>query len=155
MEEILDQTFNENEKDETRINRLTAFIRLLYCVLLFCNIAYLQMTHIRDNRFDFSTNFITVIILNLVGIFLIYYNLKSVSHEFKSAFVVSIFKREISVIFVVLNLPLVLIYFFPNLITQTCVIDIWDYIYLFSGICLILILTREITYLKRRKNTKP
>ena len=154
MEEILDQAFNENEKDETRINRIIGGIRLLYSVLLFCTIAYLQMTYIGDNGFDFSRDFIAIIIINFIGAFFIYYNVKSAFYELRDRFVISVFDKRITLIFIGLSLPLILIYIFPNLIRKVCVVGFWDLIYLISGICLALILIREIIYYKRATRLK-
>ncbi len=94
MEEILDQEFNENEKDETRINRLTVAVRIFLCGLIGVHqlgywIATLKILDL-PHHFTFI---ISLLISSSAFILFVYYNFKQGNKELQVAYMTPFFKR--------------------------------------------------------------
>jgi len=86
MEEILDQEFNENEKDETRINRITCLARLV----LFIFIAYDSYRFYASQGSSTDENSIawtTTILFLIFVLSYIYYNFILARAEWTSKYV--------------------------------------------------------------------
>ena len=88
MEEILDQAFNENKKDETRINRGMALIRLIIC-LRFSYVVYLTFRPKSNIQIIDNTIFE---VISIFLMFVIVYNFRQILSELKQRFIVT-FKR--------------------------------------------------------------
>jgi len=159
MEEILDQPFNENQKDETWINRGIALIRLIICLRLLCfiyNMLKPKIIRVMDSTpSEVAFSFLFLVII---------YNLHQMLLEIKQRFILVDHKGFVlSIIVIHLILAGVLIYssfykvdlglghrFPPESIEP-----------MLLALGLFIIIFREITYyrrairLKRLKNTKP
>jgi len=153
MEEILDQPFNENEKDETRINRGIASIRLLIC-LRFSYFVYSMLDPRTVRVFGNTISGIASLFLILI----IVYNLRRILSEIKENFIVV--KKYKGFVLLMILIHLVLIAGF--------VLSIFGEIYsglgrpfslknieptlLILGLCIITF--REITYFIRATRLK-
>ncbi len=160
MEEILDQAFNENEKDETRINRVVIVFRVLLCAYFLFEIYRLWTYNFGLQVFYESTGrgFLMLgFILFILG--LIVYNIRHIQLEIKYKYVIPYFKRGFIASFIALNLLL----FIGSIIEVYTEIMRWDFSieFLLSSFFILSISTilyREITYfiratrLKRLKN---
>jgi len=161
MEEILDQAFNENEKDETRINRITAFSRYFYCVYVGFKRVFFgtQMVIVeKDTQDRMLLSLIFLLSILLFAVF-VYYNIKQAKLERTMRVVIPTFNRPYTLIF---------IFYVGFLLFRTCTGLVGVSIYSFSapfisviptfleGVIFLGILTlifiREYVYLKRLKN---
>jgi len=159
MEEILDQVFNENEKDETRINRVIAIIRVNVSALFLFII--LRLWYFHWNSFDIDTQDSIGLIMSVVMLGMVVYNIKQIIVEWKSSFVYPQFSRAFTAVFILLNLFFIIGLFaslYVDFSPQKQSLSAKNTLQLIPLICLPLIIVREITYfvratrLKRLKN---
>ncbi len=161
MEEILDQEFNENEKDETRINRLTAFSRYFYCAYVGFKRVFFGTQMViaeRDTQDRMLLSLIFLLSILLFAVF-VYYNIRQAKLERTMRVVIPTFNRTYILIFM---------FYIGFLLFKVCTGLVGVSIYSFSapfisvipslleGIIflgiLVLVFIREYVYLKRLKN---
>jgi len=157
MEEILDQAFNEKEKDETRINRMTAIIRYVFSI----GYAYLVIRSsivfpaILEGNYAEAVGGLLATILLLIPI---RYNIKHANLEFKNRYVKSTYKRKHIISFLVFSFLIIgaFSFSFTSAIIRDVSLSRYDYYFLllilrgifFIG-SLLWISYREFVYLKR------
>lgn len=107
MEEILDQEFNKNEKDETRINRGMAMIRVLVCF----GFSYLLSRMLRTKP-DASDLFDAVFIIGVpvMMILIIIHNSLRIIQELKQRFIVPIQKKIFILILIIIQSIMMIIF---------------------------------------------
>jgi len=156
MEEILDQTFNKKQKDETSINRIVIAFRFLLCAYFLFSIYRIWTFNSGIQVFSESmerASFMLVFMLFTLG--MIVYNIRHIQLEMKQKFVIPYFKRGFIASFIALNLLI----FFTNIVeVYRGIIDKDFSIEVPLAICLILCITvilfREITYFIRATRLK-
>ena len=153
MEEILDQEFNEKEKDETRINRVTAIFRYILIIGYICGI--IRFLTLFEGIS--AGNWVNVIIL----IFPIYHNLKHARLELKNKYVLSTQRTSSIIAFLLLCFMMIGIFTlgFILALIQTVLPDTPGYFFFVSAIILVIglhlwVFYREITYYKRATRLK-
>lgn len=96
MEEILDQQFNENEKDETRINRIAIVFRIILCVYLLISIykiAFGAYSGILETFQESTEDGLIMLTFVLFVLGIIVYNIRHIQLEIKYKFVIPYFGR--------------------------------------------------------------
>jgi len=89
MEEILDQTFNENEKDETRINRITCIARLVLFIFISWD-SYAFYTSQKSTSDGSSVMWNTTIFFIIFVLAFVYYNFIFARAEWTRKYVVGL-----------------------------------------------------------------
>jgi len=157
MEEILDQPFNENEKDETWINRVIAIIRLAVCI------GFLHILVMMLNLFNSSDSFeMTLnVVFYIIVVIVIIHNIFRATSELRHHIVIP--RNNRIYILIVILIQLILIALFSGFLYFGLIGSIVEQKYLFSIrhvvqitiiLCLIIITIREITYYRRTTRLK-
>lgn len=161
MEEILDQEFNENENDETRINRITAFSRYFYCVYAGAS-RVVGLIQLMLSGEDIQEKIIIVLVLSLnmlMFVLFVYYNIRHAALERTERIVMPAFRKPLMLVFLFYVGYLVVRIFrgLVNTINYSSFVPFEDLIYpivasIILGGIVSLIFIREYTYLKRLNN---
>jgi len=156
MEEILDQPFNEKEKDETWINRIVITFRFILCAYFLFSIYRVWTFNSGIQVFSESMERASsMLVFMLFALGMIIYHIRHIQLEMKQKFVIPYFKRGFIASFIALNLLI----FFTNIAEIYSAVISEDY---FVGIplavCLVLLLSvilfREIIYFRRATRLK-
>jgi len=162
MEEILDQAFNENEKDETRINRVIGLIRLATCISLL----HISFKMLKSDPVDSFEVVLDVVFYTLVFIVIIHNIFRALS-ELRYPLVLP--RNNRVYILGIILIQLILIVTLGSIFVSI-IYSIFEHKYSVSLrhvepvlliLGLIITTLREIIYyqratrLKRLKNTKP
>jgi len=101
MEEILDQTFNEKEKDETQANRLTAAIRIFLCgYMLITKFKFLYGSLTFQSIRQRDIPYLSFLIFDFfIFLLFVYYNFRHGKLELQSKYVIPVFKRFFILLF--------------------------------------------------------
>ncbi len=159
MEEILDQEFNENEKDETQINRGVAIIRVVVCFGCLYFLYMMLTTELPDVNNWADLTF--MIGLPLMLILIIIFNSFRIIQELKQRFIIPIQKKIFTLIIIIVQSIMTIMF------ASVCFsavrlrfrkgyipIDWHEIIILLLTLGLSTIIVREITYYKRATRLK-
>jgi len=160
MEEILDEQFNENEKDETRINRITAVIRYILSI----GYTFLVISTIRFYNDPTPTEIgetIGGLIAAILLLIPVRYNVKHANLELKNKYVTPTYKRGYILAFLIFCFLIIgaSTFGFVSNVTSKNILGRPNYLHLvFMAILLIglpsWIAYREIIYYKRATRLK-
>jgi len=152
MDEILDQQFNENEKDETWINRITCFAR----ISLFAFLSYdIYIFLAPQDTTEGTPNLSSIIFALIFVLSFIYYNFILARAEWTRKYITNV-TSGIATGFV-LVIYIVLMWASLEAILRFTRFDFIGYkiiYYAYIVLVLTLIIWREITYLIRDRRLK-
>ena len=150
-ENILDESFINLEKDESKINKVVGIIRYMLCGYL--GATYLKLlikSGIPTVTIDKSATIIGYIIAIILIIWFFYYNVKHAQLERAEKFVNPVFSRGSIIVFLCYTLVYILLFLnriYLNIVADGIATHLITPVLLV--IFFVIIFAREIAYLKR------